>query len=98
MASEMSTSGFEGVLLRQEVCDFSLFHALFRLLHSHLGGWRHRRLVDLRVATGKDLLDEVFQVVCQMVAISYLPCLRSTFACGGGIIFASVTTDDINLW
>jgi len=33
-----------------------------------------------------------------MVPIGYLPGLRGTFACSGGIILSSVTADYINLW
>ena len=60
--------------------------------------WWHRCLADLGVTTSQDLFDEVSQVVCQMVSIGYLPGLRGTFACSGGVIPASVTADYINLW
>src|SRR5205809_6178623 len=94
----MSTSRQGSILRRPGGRGFSLFHVIFRPLCSHLRSWGHRCLADLRATTGQDLFYEVSQVVCQMVSIGYLPCLRGTFACSGCIILSSVMADNINFW
>ena len=98
MASKMSTSREEIVIRRPEGPGGCLFHVISRLLRSHLrSGWR-RCLADFLVTTSQEFFNEVFQVVCQMVSIGYLPSLRGPFACSGGIILSSVSADDINFW
>src|SRR5260370_16869325 len=96
MASKMSTSR-EGIGIRRpEGPGGCLFHVISRLLRSHLrSGWR-RCLADFLVTTSQEFFNEVSQVVCQMVSISYLPSLRRPFACRGGIILSSLSSDNPN--